>query len=73
MRKVIFKKYAVVEGKATYPESEGWFHCWGMEYNSDGAYSVALIEQMDGSIVHVMPERVRFKTPWEEIPNSVCQ
>lgn len=46
------------------PDGEGWLHCWGSETDNGehGAvpFTVAIVERDDGSVVTVLPERVRF-------------
>lgn len=44
---------------------EGSFHCWGSESQEDGdgnyvMDTIAIVEEKDGSIVHVVPNRMRF-------------
>jgi hypothetical protein len=75
MRKVLFKKWIkpvfenskLVNGTRCFESefiSEGIFHQWAAAYEESGAgfgnYTVALIENPDGTISEVKPENVKF-------------
>jgi hypothetical protein len=42
----------------------GYFHCWGVTHEESeqgfGNYSVALVEEEDGTISEVLPHRIQF-------------
>lgn len=67
MRKIQYTK-SVPNSKSTWKDTEleGLFHCWGLEMDEGdeegrfNSYSVAIIEEKDGTIYTQVPHKIKF-------------